>query len=269
MKFYKMQGLGNDFIVINNIIEKVIITPEKARFLCDRHFGIGADQILILEKSEIADYVMLIINADGSEVEMCGNGARAIAIFAKEQGICEKNIQTMETKAGIKTAKILSDNQVQIEMGEARFSGTNDFPDNFIQQDLEIDGQKYQATCVSVGNPHCIIFVEDTEKAPVKELGSKIENHPLFPKRINAEFVQIISDQEIKMRVWERGAGETMACGTGATASAVAAIQNGFCKPNVPITVHLRGGDLEIIWDKEKNQLKMAGEAKIVFIGEI
>ncbi len=264
-----MQGLGNDFVVINNLDKKIKITKEQAIFLCDRNFGIGADQILILEPSEKADYFMRILNSDGSEVEMCGNGARAIAVFAQDQGVKKENIHSIETLASIKKAEIVKENFVQIDMGGAYFRDIADFPDDFIDREIEIIDKKLKITCVSVGNPHAVIFVDNLDEFPIKKYGSMIENLSIFPNRINTEFVEIVSNKEIKMRVWERGAGETLACGTGATASVAGAIKNNHVLSNEWIIVHLKGGDLKIYWDKNKNSFKMLGEAKIVFSGEI
>ncbi|MCT4592389.1 MAG: diaminopimelate epimerase [Candidatus Gracilibacteria bacterium] len=264
MKFWKMQGIGNDFIVIDNMNGEINNIQKNAKFLCDRNFGIGADQILIAEKSDKADYFMRIFNADGSEVEMCGNGIRAITIFTKEQGICPKDEHRVDTLAGIKTTKIIG-NLVKVNMGKAIFNGLSDFPDNFIQD--EIKG--CLATCVSVGNPHCVIKTDSVDEIELHKIGPHFENHRFFPNRINTEFVEIISPQELKMRVWERGSGETLACGTGATASCIAMIKNGFSPAKKDIKIHLKGGTLIINWDTDTNTAYMSGEAKKVFKGEI
>lgn len=261
-----MQGAGNDFVVLNGFHEPVHMTRIKAQKIADRHFGVGCDQILIAEKSAKADFFMRIYNADGGEVEMCGNGIRAIALFARDQGICPKNHQKIETPAGVKTVEILNDNLVQVEMGGAYFSDVADFPDDFIAQEVT---ENFKGTCVSVGNPHCVIFVDNVEDFPVEMVGREVENLGIFPNRINTEFVEVVTPTELKMRVWERGSGETLACGTGATASAIAAIKNGLSPAKEDITVHLKGGDLTISWDQEKNLAKMRGGAEYVFEGTL
>ena len=271
MNFWKMQGAGNDFVVIDNMAGGLSVGKNEAIRLADRHFGVGADQILIAEKSEKADFFMRIFNNDGSEVEMCGNGIRAIAIFALKTGICIQKTQKIDTLAGIKTVEILKNEMVRVNMGEAKFSGVPDFPDNFIDQKLDSCSTKnfYKGTCVSVGNPHCVVFVDNVDSFPVEKEGRKTEVNPLFPNRINTEFIEKISPTHLKMRVWERGSGETLACGTGATASAVASVKNGFSPENTEITVSLRGGDLKIFWKMPENQIFMSGEAKKVFEGEV
>lgn len=275
MKFTKMHGLGNDFIVIDGFKEDISIIEKKAKILCDRHFGIGADGILILLPSDIADLKMRIINSDGSEATMCGNGIRCFALYAYTRKIVNKKKMEIETLAGIIKPEIIVNKDiveaVKVDMGHYSLL-KEDIPmqgntkEEAVDFDLIVDNSSFKATAVSMGNPHCIIFTEDVESIQLEGLGPKIENHPYFPKRTNVEFVEVISDSQLKMKVWERGAGITLACGTGACASAVAAHKKGFVKDKV--TVKLPGGDLfiEIMEDKK---VFMTGPAKEVFSGEL
>jgi diaminopimelate epimerase len=275
MKFTKMHGLGNDFIVVNGFIEDVRIIFDKAAKICDRHRGIGADGILLVLPSEKADLKMRIINSDGSEADMCGNGIRCFARYAFSRGLVKKTNMTVETLAGIiKPQVIVKDDQVEsvrVDMGYYSLKPKDvplieDAKEEAVDLDIEVDGQGFKFTGVSMGNPHCVIFVDDVESFPVEQLGPKIEKHPFFPKKTNVEFVQVKGRDFLKMRVWERGAGLTMACGTGACASAVAAYKKGLTGPKV--TVNLPGGDLYIEVE-ESGRVYMTGPAAEVYTGEI
>jgi len=282
INFTKMHGLGNDFILIDCLQHS--FGPDRSTFgesakkLCDRRFGVGADQILILERSENADFKMLIFNADGSEVEMCGNGIRCLAKYVWDRKLSGKNVLAIETLAGIIKPEKAGE-MVRVDMGEPIFEpekipvhlihplslvphpsgGIVDYP-------LRIADKEFRITCVSMGNPHAVIVVDDVAKFPVTYYGPMIEAHPIFPRKSNVEFIEIISGKEIKMRVWERGAGETMACGTGACAAAVASNVKGLTDGNV--TVHLCGGDL-LIERASDNHVYMTGPAVEVFEGII
>lgn len=267
-----MHGIGNDFVLIDARDLKINDWAEKAKRICDRKFGVGADQLLIIANSEKADFNMLIFNADGGEVEMCGNGIRCFARYLVTHGLTEKKKLSVETLAGIIRPKVTGD-LVEVNMGEPVLEG-RDIPVNLdgriVSRPLTIKGRTkemtFGITCVSMGNPHCVIFVDDLEAFPVGEYGSLLEKHDLFPNRINVEFVEVMNENEIKMRVWERGSGETLACGTGACASLVASVLND--KVNKDVTVHLAGGNLEIRWDSD-DIVYMTGPAEEVFKGTI
>ncbi len=269
MRFTKMHALGNDFIVIDAREHKLTEPGEIARKLCRRRFGVGADQMLALERSEIADFKMLIYNADGSEVEMCGNGIRCLAKYIWDRMLSASETLEIETLAGIIRPR-REGSMVRVDMGEPVLEGSliptklegrvTDYP-------LEVKDRKFLITCVSMGNPHAVIFVDNVLDFPIIRYGPAIENNPLFPKRTNVEFIQIMNRTEFRMRVWERGAGETMACGTGASASMVAAVIKGLIERKV--TVHLKGGDLLIEWSEADNRVYMTGPAEEVFEGEI
>ncbi|MDP7115641.1 MAG: diaminopimelate epimerase [Candidatus Woesearchaeota archaeon] len=269
MKFVKIHGIGNDYIFINGFEEKLVekTLPDLARKMSKRHFGIGSDGIILILPSKKADFKMRIFNADGSEAEMCGNGIRGFAKYVHEKGLTDKKEITVETLAGIIKPTILKD-KVKVDMGEpildaAKIPTTEkgqlvDFP-------LEVDNKCYHITTVSMGNPHAVVFVESFN-FDVADVGSAIENHPLFPKKTNVEFIEIINDKELGMQVWERGSGVTLACGTGACAAAVASVLNK--KSGRRVTVHLIGGDLDIEWNEKDNHVYMTGPAEIVFEGE-
>jgi diaminopimelate epimerase len=273
MKFWKMHGLGNDYVVIDNREEKIgdSEAAELAVKLCNRRFSVGADGVLYVSKSAVVDTKMRIFNADGSEAEMCGNGIRCFAKYCYENNIARKSEIVVETLAGNKrTWLTVEDDVVQsvmVDMGvpelersriPMRGEGT------FVNETLQVDGDAYKATCLSVGNPHCIIFVDDVDGFPVERVGSKIENHQLFPKRTNVEFAQVLSENEVKLRVWERGCGETLACGTGACATVVAG--NLLRKLGGEVRVHLLGGDLTVEY---ADRLLMTGTAEKVFEGTL
>jgi diaminopimelate epimerase len=274
MRFTKMQGIGNDYVYINGFVETVDEPEKLALKISDRHFGVGSDGLILALPSQVADLKMQMFNADGSEAEMCGNGSRCVGKFAFDKGLIKKTEFTLETKAGIKHLKILAGDlkkrKVQVDIGEpilepaqipARINQTP-----VLNYPISIDDTTWNITCVSMGNPHAVVITQNIEKLDLPTLGPKFENHQLFPNRINAEFIEVITRSLIKMRVWERGSGETLACGTGACASVVAAILNGLCDRQV--TVKLIGGDLEVYWSAEDNHLYMIGDAVTVFEGD-
>ena len=274
MKFTKMHGLGNDYVYVNCFEEQVENPAETARLVSDRHTGIGSDGLILICPSEVADFQMVMYNADGSRAQMCGNGIRCVGRYVHDRGLTDKTTLTVETLGGIKTLQLhLEDGKavsVTVDMGEPVLEPAR-IPvlaagDRVVNLPLEAAGQTWQVTCVSMGNPHAVVFVDDPAALPLEQLGPQFENHPLFPERINTEFVRVDSPEELTMRVWERGAGETQACGTGACASAAAAVLTGNCKPAV--TVHLPGGDLKIHWNRQNNHIFMTGPATFVFDGE-
>ena len=275
MKFTKMEGLGNDYVYVNCFRETVDNPSEVAIKLSDRHFGIGSDGLILIKPSEVADFCMDMYNADGSRSEMCGNGIRCVAKYVYDYGLTDKTDISVETLAGIKYLELqVEDGKVQLvtvnmgapELTPAKIPVKSD-KEIVIREPVEVDGKTYEMTCVSMGNPHCVVFVEDTGKFPLEQIGSQFEHHEVFPNRVNAEFVQILDRKTVNMRVWERGTGETLACGTGACATTVACILNGLTEDE--ITVHLLGGDLQIRWDRDANLVYMTGPAKVVFDGEI
>lgn len=275
LKFTKMQGIGNDYIYFN-CFEQIISDPEKLSIkLSDRHFGIGGDGIVLILPSKTCDVRMRMFNADGSEGKMCGNAIRCIGKFVYERGIVKKDNITVETLSGTKYLKLFIVNDevtaVEVDMG-APVLKPSEIPvkadgDAFINKSVIVNGSDYNITCVSMGNPHAVIFTKGIDNMPLGELGPHFENHSLFPERINTEFVEIIDDKTLKMRVWERGSGETLACGTGACAVACAACLNGYAKQGEDITVKLIGGELKIRWDNN-GRVYMKGPAAFVFDGE-
>lgn len=275
MKFTKMQGLGNDFILVNCFMETIDGDyAEVAKRLCNRHFGIGADGLVLILPSEIADIRMRIFNSDGSEAEMCGNVTRCFARYIYEHNIVRKPTIKVETLAGIIVPELIFEGEkviaVRVDMGEPRLERSlipmTGEQGRVIDEPLEVDGETFRITCVSMGNPHCIIYVPDVKTSPVHSLGPKIETHSLFPRKTNVEFIHVINRSEVDMRVWERGAGETMACGTGACAVGVAGVLNNLTDRK--ITVHLPGGDLQIEW-AENNHVYMTGPGEYVFTGDV
>lgn len=273
-KFSKWQGCGNDFVLFDCLDNPLADYSELAKKVCDRHYGIGADGILIVEPSSVADFRMRIINTDGSEAEMCGNGIRCFARYLYDNRLVTKEEFTVETGAGILVPRIIKENNevigVRVDMGEPHLLG-EEIPvigydgKRVISEPLQVEGNTYEMTCVSMGNPHCVIFVDDAEKFPIEKLGTKFEHHSVFPKKTNTEFVQIIDKGHVRMRVWERGAAITLACGTGSCATAVACILNGKTDRNIEVA--LDGGKLNIEW-ADNNHVFMTGEAKLVFTGE-
>ncbi len=275
--FTKYQGLGNDFILIDNrSSSEPAVTPTQAVKLCDRHFGIGADGVIFaLPGQNGTDYTMRIFNSDGSEPEMCGNGIRCMAAFLAElEGESKKSDKyQIHTLAGTITPQLMSDGQVKVDMGTPRLTA-GEIPttlaaenEKVINQTLEIAGKSWDITCVNMGNPHCITFVEDVAAIDLEKIGPQFENHPAFPERINTEFIQIVSSDYVKMRVWERGAGITLACGTGACASLVAGVLTGKCDRKA--TVELPGGPLLIEWSEIDQRIYMTGPAQKVFTGKL
>lgn len=272
LKFWKMHGIGNDFIVIDNRDGKIKENKlsEFAKRVCERRLSVGADGLLLVYSSDVADVRMRMFNPDGTEAEMCGNGIRCFVKFCYENGITRKKELKVETLAGIKHTWLSINGEVKsvkVDMG-APFFERKSLPmsgeGKCIGEKLKVDGEIYEVTCLSVGNPHCVLFVDNLDAFPIQEIGPKIETHRVFPKRTNVEFVQIINRKEIQVRVWERGAGETLACGTGACASAVASHTLG--KTDKEVAVHLLGGDLKILYDRN---IFMTGPAVKVFVGEL
>ena len=273
IKFTKMEGLGNDYVYMDAINQKIENRPELARFVSNRNFGIGSDGLILIEKSEVADFKMTMFNSDGSQAEMCGNGIRCVAKFVYDKGMTDKTTLKIETLAGILELNVEDGKvkTVRVDMGEPILEAekvpvvsTENPVKNLI---LKAQDKEFRFTCVSMGNPHAITIVDDTESFDVKKYGEELEVNKAFPRRTNVEFVQIIDRNTIKMRVWERGAGETLACGTGACATAVACNLNGLTDRKV--TIELLGGNLEIEWNKENNHVYMTGPATTVFEGEL
>jgi len=268
LHFTKMHGCGNDFVFIDCLNGEKRDQGKLAKKLCNRRFGIGADQLLTVHTSKIADFKMEIYNADGGQVEMCGNGIRCFAKYVRDHGLTQKNELQVETLAGIIRPRLVGD-LVEVDMGEPILEGRK-IPVNadgkIVNHPLEVDGRTYSVTCVSMGNPHCVLYPDDPDSLDLEKLGPRFEYHPFFPKRVNTEFVKVLSSPEIRMRTWERGAGETWACGTGACAAAVAGALTGHNGKKV--TVHLRGGDLLIEW-RENNRVYMTGGAEEVFQGTV
>lgn len=275
MKFTKMHGCGNDYVYVNLFEEKLEDPASVSIKVSDRHFGIGSDGLITIGPSEKADFRMRIYNADGSEAEMCGNGIRCVAKYVYDHKLTDKTEITVETGAGVLTLILYPENgkvqQVRVDMGEPILTPA-EIPviadgDKVINQPIEVGGKTWNMTCVSMGNPHAVVFVDDTEHFELEKYGPLFENHERFPKRTNTEFVQIISRTEANMRVWERGSAETWACGTGTCACVMASILNE--KTEDKVLVHLRGGDLTIEYDRETNHVFMTGPATEVFTGEI
>lgn len=278
MKFTKMHGCGNDYIYINGIAEKIEDEVKTAQFVSDRHFGIGGDGMIVIKKSDIADFEMVMYNADGSRAEMCGNGIRCVAKYVYDYHLTDKTSLSIESMGKIKYIDLTlgSDGKVEsvkVDMG-APVLKADEVPvvsdnETVLNEEIEVDGNLYKITCVSMGNPHAVVFInEDVKDFPLEKIGPMFENHKRFPKRTNTEFAKIIDRENIDMRVWERGTGETLACGTGTCATVVAAILGGFTDHDV--TVHLLGGDLKIHWSGDSNDsVIMSGPATTVFDGEI
>ncbi len=273
IKFIKMHGIGNDYLYIDARRKKIKNIEDLARRMSHRNFGVGSDGIILIYNSTVADFKMRIFNADGSEAEMCGNGIRCFAKYVYDHGLTKKKKISIETLAGIKHIELFTRHdrvsKVRVDMGEPillreRIPMQGE-PGMVIDEELQLDGIKFNITAVSMGNPHAVIYVEDVKNFPVQKYGPMIENHPLFPKRTNVEFVQVISKKEVIQRTWERGSGETLACGTGASAVMVAGILTKRTARN--ITVHLAGGDLEIEWNENDNHVYMTGPAVEVFEG--
>lgn len=276
MKFTKMQGAGNDYIYVNCFTETVKNPEETAVRVSDRHFGVGADGLVLICPSEKADFFMDIYNADGSRAKMCGNATRCVAKYVYDNKMTDKTEIALETLSGIKCIKItVQDGKAvaaRVNMG-APILTPREIPTKFdgetvVSQNLTIDDTTYAVTCVSMGNPHCVLYTDDVHAPDLPRIGPKFENHEMFPDRINTEFVHIVSETEFDMRVWERGSGETLACGTGACAATVASILNGYCKRDTEIKVNLLGGTLYINWTAD-GDVYMTGPAETVCTGEI
>ena len=273
IKFTKMHGLGNDYVYMDAIHQKIENESSLAQFVSNRHFGIGSDGLILICKSDVADFKMRMFNSDGSEAEMCGNGIRCVGKFVYDKGLTDKTTVTIETLAGIKTLELNTKDgkveTVKVDMGEPILNPkeipviSDEEPVKNLM--LEAEGRKFKFTCVSMGNPHAITEVEDTEKFDVEKYGKVLEVDKAFPNKTNVEFIQIVDKNHVKMRVWERGAGETLACGTGACATAVACYINGKTDRNVE--VELLGGKLYIEWNEENNHIFMTGPAVTVFEG--
>lgn len=275
MKFTKMHGCGNDYVYVNLFQEKVEDPAAVSIKVSDRHFGIGSDGLITIGPSDVADFRMRIYNADGSEAEMCGNGIRCVAKYVYDHKLTNKTEISVESGAGVKYLTLFVENghveQVRVDMGEpilepAQIPVVAD-GDKVVDEPIEVGGKTWNMTCVSMGNPHAVVFVEDTEKFELEKYGPLFENHERFPKRTNTEFVQVLSRTEANMRVWERGSAETWACGTGTCATVMACILNE--KTDDKVLVHLRGGDLTIEYDRDSNHVFMTGPATEVFEGEI
>lgn len=275
MKFTKMHGLGNDYVYVNCFKEDVLHPEEISKFISDRHFGVGSDGLILIKPSKAADFEMAMYNADGSRAEMCGNGIRCVAKYVYDFGLTDKTELKIETLSGIKTLKLnIKDKKVdtvQVDMGSpilvpeqipVKFEG-----EIMVDEAVAVNGLEYHLTCVSMGNPHAVVFVDNIKILNLEKIGPDFEQHKIFPDKVNTEFIHIIDKNTIEMRVWERGSGETLACGTGACASVVACVLNGLTGDEV--LVHLLGGDLKIKYDREKNTVLMTGPAELVCTGEI
>lgn len=276
IEFSKYQATGNDFIMINDLDKRIRISSQLVAKLCDRHFGIGADGLILIRPSEKCSFAMVYYNADGSLAEMCGNGIKCLAKYVYDHSLTPKSDLLIETAAGDREISLIKESEVvvdiRVDMGSPRFS-RKEIPmlgdvveAEVINQPLTIKETTLQVTCLSVGNPHCVIFVEDTESVAVRKVGPIIEKLPVFPEKINVEFVQVLGPREIRVRVWERGVGETLACGTGACASVVASFRNNLTARKA--TVHLKGGDLKVEWS-ENNHIYLTGPAEEVFRGVV
>ena len=284
MKFTKMHGCGNDYVYVDCTKEVIPNISETAIRVSDRHFGIGSDGLILIKASDVADFEMDMYNADGSRGKMCGNGIRCVAKYVYDHGLTDKTTITVNTLSGIKTLQLTIEDgkvsKVRVDMGEPELIPAqvpvkasvlglaDDRREAIVAEPLEIKGRSYDITCVSMGNPHCITFIEeDVRDFPLEEVGPVFENHELFPERVNTEFINVIDKDHLRMRVWERGSGETLACGTGACAVAVASYLNGFTGRSVDI--ELLGGHLEVVYDEKTNHVFMTGPATEVFSGEI
>lgn len=276
MKFTKMQGIGNDYVYVN-CFEETVADPERvSEIISDRHFGIGADGLVLIMPSDKADFRMRMFNADGSEGNMCGNATRCIGKFVYDNHLTDKTSITLETRSGIKKLTLYPENgkvkTVLVDMGKAVLKPA-DIPmnvssDTFINKPITVDGKEVFITAVSMGNPHAVTYVDDVDSLELEKIGPSFENHPLFPERVNTEFIKILDESTMQMRVWERGSGETWACGTGACAATAASVLNGYFPHDKEITVKLRGGDLFITY-KSDGTVLMRGPAETVFTGEI
>lgn len=275
MRFTKMQGCGNDYIYVNMFSEQIGEIGETARMLSDRHFGIGGDGMVLIAPSETADFKMLMYNADGSEGAMCGNAIRCVGKYVYDHKMTDKTSLEIETKSGIRHITLHVENgavrAVTADMGHPVLIA-NQIPvvtgkEKVIDEPIRILDQEWKITCISMGNPHAVVFVDDTDALDLQKIGPLFEHHEIFPDRVNTEFVSVTDRKNLRMRVWERGSGETMACGTGACASAMAGILTG--RTDSAVTVHLRGGALKIAYDAKRDTIEMTGPAEVVFEGNV
>ena len=280
LRFTKMQGIGNDYVYVNGFEERVDSPGELARKISNRNFGVGSDGLVLILPSASADVRMRMFNADGSEAEMCGNAVRCVGKYVYDHGIQVKDVITVETGAGVKVVRLLFEAGevcgATVDMGEPELipsripvlteASLDGGQQRFVAHPVDVNGQLYEITAVSMGNPHAVIFMKGIDDLDLPRMGPSFEHHPLFPKRTNTEFVEVISSTKVRMRVWERGAGETLACGTGACAVAVACVLNGYTGRDVE--VELKGGTLKIHWDENSNHVYMTGGAVTVFAGE-
>lgn len=278
LTFSKMHGIGNDYIYIN-CFQETVTDPEKLSiFMSNVRFGVGSDGLVLILPSEVADFRMRIFNADGSEAMMCGNATRCVGKYVYEHGMTDKTEVSLETNSGIKYLTLYVNeatnkvDAVKVDMGKAILKPAEipvaDDGDRFIAKPVVVDGVSYDMTCVSMGNPHAVVFLPEIDSLDLEKIGPSFEHHPLFPNRVNTEFIRVIDDHTLQMRVWERGSGETFACGTGACAAAVASVLNGYCKQEQEILIHLRGGDLRIIYHKDES-VTMIGPATFIFEGKM
>lgn len=274
MKFTKMHGCGNDYVYVNGFTEKVADKPKAVVALSDRHFGIGSDGVIFINPSQQADFEMEMYNADGTRAEMCGNGIRCVGKYVYDHGMTDKTSITVESFGKVKYLDLTVENgkvvKVKVNMGKPELTA-KDVPvvsvhEQVINEEIIVKEKSYRMTCVSMGNPHAVVFMDDVEHLAIEEIGPYFENHERFPNRTNTEFVQVIDDSHVKMRVWERGTGETLACGTGCCATAVACVLNRLTGAHV--TVQVLGGEIEIYWDQKENLVYMTGPAVTVFEGE-
>ena len=278
IRFTKMQGCGNDYVYVNGFTEHIPQEkkPEFVRFASDRHFGIGGDGVIFINPSDEADFEMEMYNADGTRAEMCGNGIRCVAKYVYDRGLVKKDVLRVETRSGVKTLQLRVEDgkvaSVRVNMGQPELDPEK-IPvlfskDRMVDEEVYTpSGNVWRVTCVSMGNPHAVIFVDDVEGVNLPAIGPEMEKHAMFPERANIEFAQVTGPHEVQMRVWERGSGETLACGTGACACAVASVLTG--KTDRDVTVHLRGGDLHIFWDPDTDDVYMEGPAAFVFDGTV
>ena len=278
LTFSKMHGIGNDYIYIN-CFQETVTDPEKLSiFMSNVRFGVGSDGLVLILPSEVADFRMRIFNADGSEAMMCGNATRCVGKYVYEHGMTDKTEVSLETNSGIKYLTLYVNeatnkvDAVKVDMGKAILKPAEipvaDDGDRFIAKPVVVDGVSYDMTCVSMGNPHAVVFFPEIDSLDLEKIGPSFEHHPLFPNRVNTEFIRVIDDHTLQMRVWERGSGETFACGTGACAAAVASVLNGYCKREQEILIHLRGGDLRIIYHNDES-VTMIGPATFIFEGKM
>lgn len=278
LTFSKMHGIGNDYIYIN-CFQETVTDPEKLSiFMSNVRFGVGSDGLVLILPSEVADFRMRIFNADGSEAMMCGNATRCVGKYVYEHGMTDKTEVSLETNSGIKYLTLYVNkatnkvDAVKVDMGKAILKPAEipvaDDGDRFIAKPVVVDGVSYDMTCVSMGNPHAVVFLPEIDSLDLEKIGPSFEHHPLFPNRVNTEFIRVIDDHTLQMRVWERGSGETFACGTGACAAAVASVLNGYCKREQEILIHLRGGDLRIIYHNDES-VTMIGPATFIFEGKM